>query len=95
MGGEYAIDGYSRVDDAMEAEALADDEGRRGAVWCLLPEEMARTFNFTSIQNMSPNDRDSGGIAHLLNRIGNQEYLSVVEQHSSWIALQYPTMKRI
>lgn len=42
MGGEYAIDGYRRVDDAMEAEALTDDEGKRGAVWCRLPEEMAR-----------------------------------------------------
>jgi hypothetical protein len=42
MGGEYAIDGYRRVDDAMEAETLTDDEGKRGAVWCPLPDAMAR-----------------------------------------------------
>jgi Helicase conserved C-terminal domain len=42
MGGEYAIDGYRHVDDdAMEAETLTDDEGKRGAVWCPLPEEIA------------------------------------------------------
>lgn len=42
MGGEYAIDGHRSVDDAMEAEKLEDDEGRRGAAWCPLPEEIAR-----------------------------------------------------
>jgi hypothetical protein len=42
MGGEYAIDGHRNVDDAMEAENLDDDEGKRGAAWCSLPEEIAR-----------------------------------------------------
>jgi hypothetical protein len=42
MGGEYAIDGHRSVDDAMEAENLKDDEGKRGTAWCPLPEEIAR-----------------------------------------------------
>jgi hypothetical protein len=42
MGGEYAIDGHRSVDDAMEAENLDDDEGKRGAAWCPLPEVIAR-----------------------------------------------------
>jgi hypothetical protein len=42
MGGEYAIDGHRSVEDAMEVENLEDDEGKRGAAWCQVPEEIAR-----------------------------------------------------
>lgn len=42
MGGEYAVDGFRRVDDAMKAESLDDDEGTTGTAWCPLPEAMAK-----------------------------------------------------
>lgn len=42
MGGEYAVDGFRSVDDAMEAKSLDDDEGKAGTAWCPLPEAMAK-----------------------------------------------------
>jgi hypothetical protein len=41
MGGEFAVDGFRRQDDAMESGEREDDEGVDGSAWAPLPAEMA------------------------------------------------------
>jgi Helicase conserved C-terminal domain len=55
MGGEYEIDGHRNVADAMEAENLDDDEGKRGAAWCPFPEEIARDLQLRLDTEHEPN----------------------------------------
>ena len=43
LGGEYAVDGHKIVSDAMEAEHLGDDPGKKamGAAWAPIPDVIA------------------------------------------------------
>ena len=41
MGGKYVVDGHKAVPDAMEADYLGDDFGKRGVVWTPIPETIA------------------------------------------------------
>ena len=57
MGGKYIVDGHKTVPDAMEAESLGDDVGRRGEVWTPIPETIAEDLRL-NLEAESPESAD-------------------------------------
>ena len=57
MGGKYIVDGHKTVSDAMEAESLGDDFGKRGVVWTQIPETIAADLRL-HLEAESPDSAD-------------------------------------
>ena len=57
MGGKYIVDGHKVVSDAMEAESLGDDIGKRGVVWTPIPETIGADLRL-HLESESPDDAD-------------------------------------
>ena len=57
MGGKYIVDGHKSVPDAMEAESLGDDFGKRGVVWTQIPETIAADLRL-HLEAESPDSAD-------------------------------------
>ena len=60
LGGKYAVDGHTIVSDAMEAENLSDDPGKKGvcAAWAPIPDVIAASLRL-NLEADSPDEADS------------------------------------